>query len=269
MAVIAGCDSDTAPSMELAGIEATANAVDEVPMGDVSAAGLEKMDSLLKLMLHRQVTPDNVRRAVPGKLSRARVEGPKGRQVVTVDVFIRADRSAIPHLEAQGARIQTVTDSGIMTASVPLDKLRGIASRSDVYRIEAGRSVHLNNDLSNTLATTPVGTYAGMNNPRTKLGNGVIVGVIDTGIDWTHGDFIVDATECPGCQKQSRVLYLWDQTDASDDLPPTSAGFTYGHEYTQTDFNAALNNFAGADNDPTSPTWVAVTDPSYPIAVSS
>jgi hypothetical protein len=135
--------------------------------------------------------------------------------------------------------------------------------------VEAGRFVRLSNDLSNVLTVTPSGTYAGMNNPYTMTGDGVIVGVIDTGIDWTHGDFIRDDSECEGCQKQSRVLYLWDQTDASDDLPPTSAGFTYGHEYTKANFEAALNGFASGDNDPTSPTWVAVTDPTYPIKASA
>ncbi len=269
VAVFAGCQDEMAPTMELAGVEAVAQTGDELPVDEASDVGLEKMDSLLRLMLHRDITPDNVKRAVPGKLTRARLDARQGRQVVTVDVFIRADRSAIPALEAQGAVIRTVTDTGIMTASVPLDKLRGIASRSDVYRIEAGRSVHLSNDLSNALTVTQSGTYAGMNNLRSTTGNGVIVGVIDTGIDWTHGDFILNSTECPGCQKQSRVLYLWDQTDASDDLPPTSVGFTYGHEYTNANFNAALNDFAGADNDPTSPTWVAATDPTYPIKATA
>lgn len=266
---LAGCQEEAAPSMELSEIEAVTGLNDAAPADIEAGDGTEKMDQILRLMLHRKITPENARRAVPGKLSRARVEGPAGRQVVTVDVFIQADRSARAELEAMGARIRTVTDSGIMTASVPLDSLRSIASRSDVYRIEAGRSVRLTNDLSNTLTLTPSGTYAGMNNPRTKTGNGVIVGVIDTGIDWTHGDFIVNASECPGCTKQSRVLYLWDQTDVADDLPPTSAGFTYGHEYTNENFDSALNDFAAADNDPTSPTWVAVTDPAYPIKASA
>jgi len=230
---------------------------------------MEKLDVLLRAMVHRAVTPETVRKALPGKLARARVDRAAARQVVMVDVFVHADRAAVPHLRALGARIQTVTESGIMTAAVPLDRLSELASRSDVYRIELGRSVRLYNDLSNVLTQTPSGTWSGMNNARTTTGANVVVGVIDTGIDWTHGDFILDETECPGCVRQSRVLYMWDQSDPSDDLPPTSAGFTYGHEYVNADFNSALNDFAAADNDPTSPTWVAVTDPTYPIKASA
>jgi minor extracellular serine protease Vpr len=43
---------------------------------------------------------------------------------------------------------------------------------------------------------------------RNFTGRGVIVGVIDTGIDWKHEDFVKD-------DGTSRILYLWDMTDTS------------------------------------------------------
>lgn len=50
----------------------------------------------------------------------------------------------------------------------------------------------------------------------TFTGKGVIVGIVDTGIDWRHEDFIKpDGT--------SRILYLWDMTDNSFE---TSGGKT-------------------------------------------
>src|SRR4030067_1546257 len=36
-------------------------------------------------------------------------------------------------------------------------------------------------------------------------GKGVIIGIIDSGIDWCHGDFIDDTTW------KSRIIFLWDQ----------------------------------------------------------
>jgi hypothetical protein len=129
LAVVAGCqEEEIAPTMELT----AAIAGDEASQAVAVRDGTAKMDNLLRVMLYRQVTPDNVRRAVPGKLGRARVGARQGRQVVTVDVFIHADRAAIPHLESLGARIRTVTESGIMTATVPLDAVAGMASRDDV-----------------------------------------------------------------------------------------------------------------------------------------
>jgi len=60
-------------------------------------------------------------------------------------------------------------------------------------------------------------------------GSGVIVGIIDSGIDYTHPDFRnPDGT--------SRILFLWDQTAAG----PPPQGFRNGTEYTQARINEAL-----------------------------
>ena len=60
-------------------------------------------------------------------------------------------------------------------------------------------------------------------------GSGVIVGIIDSGIDYTHWDFRND-------DGTSRILYIWDQTIPG--APP--AGFRSGTEYTNSQINEAL-----------------------------
>ena len=62
-------------------------------------------------------------------------------------------------------------------------------------------------------------------------GTGVIVAVIDSGIDYTHNDF----REQDG---SSRILYLWDQTGSGS--PPE--GFKGGAEYDSAAINLALAN---------------------------
>lgn len=81
-----------------------------------------------------------------------------------------------------------------------------------------------------------------------KEGQGVIVGVIDSGIDWCHGDFIDDATG------QSRILFLWDQNltaqageSAADVGSDGNASNDYGVEYTQSQINTALADCGTAD----------------------
>ncbi|MDZ7265378.1 MAG: S8 family serine peptidase, partial [candidate division KSB1 bacterium] len=70
--------------------------------------------------------------------------------------------------------------------------------------------------------------YSG--NPSYR-GNGVLIGIFDTGIDWRHEDFIDN-------QGRSRILYLWDVTD---DAGPHPAGFDYGSEYTQAQINDEID----------------------------
>lgn len=60
-------------------------------------------------------------------------------------------------------------------------------------------------------------------------GTGTLVGIIDSGIDYTHPDF-------RNQDGSSRILYIWDQT--ADGSPPF--GFRQGTEYNNQQLNMAL-----------------------------
>ncbi len=65
--------------------------------------------------------------------------------------------------------------------------------------------------------------------PYNLTGKGVVVGIIDSGINFTHPEFInPDGT--------SRIAWLWDQNIPGN--PPN--GFNIGSEYSNADINAAL-----------------------------
>lgn len=63
-------------------------------------------------------------------------------------------------------------------------------------------------------------------------GNGVLIGIIDTGIDYTNPVFqYADQT--------TRIAAIWDQAIMSDKIP---AGMAYGTEYTREQINEALQS---------------------------
>lgn len=67
-------------------------------------------------------------------------------------------------------------------------------------------------------------------------GQGIMVGFIDTGIDYSHPAFIADNGE-------SRIVSIWDQTiEEEGEVGNVPEGFYYGVEYTKEDINLALQS---------------------------
>ncbi len=67
--------------------------------------------------------------------------------------------------------------------------------------------------------------YSGEN-----TGNGVLIGIVDSGIDYRNPLFIME-------DRTTKIELLWDQTIDSNRYPE---GFYYGSEYTSEDINRAL-----------------------------
>ncbi|SFJ33892.1 Subtilase family protein [Terrisporobacter glycolicus] len=81
-------------------------------------------------------------------------------------------------------------------------------------------------------ANEEIGANFFKTNPNISLnGKGVLIGLIDTGIDYLHPDFIYD-------DNTTKIVSLWDQ---SKDGKPLK-GFFIGSEYTREDINNAILN---------------------------
>ncbi|MBI5592914.1 MAG: S8 family serine peptidase [Deltaproteobacteria bacterium] len=150
-----------------------------------------------------------------------------GKKEIFAHVFIKADLSALPAIRARGCQIFTVTSGGIITAQAPIDRLAELAELDGVQRIEVGRTVKKLMDIS---AGTDGVNLPQVAYPRSdNTGKGVIVGIIDTGIDIGHPDFI-------DSQGQTRILSIWDHTLDTEDVGGIAGspdGFSYGTEWSR------------------------------------
>lgn len=127
-------------------------------------------------------------------------------------------------LEAAGIRVGTQTGR-IFTARVRRAEIGRLRGLSGMRRVQLARYMqpHLNvsrvdvgADVVNGGSGSPP-VYSG------RAGQGIIIGDVDTGIDFTRPDF-QDSTG------KTRILYIWDQ---NDEAGPGPAGFSYGSEWTK------------------------------------
>jgi minor extracellular serine protease Vpr len=177
-----------------------------------------KMDSGLRALVHRQ----------PLKKSPA-VQFNDGQ----VSVYILAEGRCQEAILRSGGTIYT--DLGdLVTANVPLDQLETLASDAGVKRLSLpGQYRPCNDHLTADIRADQV--YAGADPlPQSYTGAGVIIGIIDTGIDISHPDF-------KKSNSKTRILSIWDQNISGTHPPMSDAySFDYGHEWTQADIDNGL-----------------------------
>jgi subtilisin family serine protease/phosphatidylserine/phosphatidylglycerophosphate/cardiolipin synthase-like enzyme len=123
------------------------------------------------------------------------------------------------------------TAGNYATAEAPSSVIKQLLTLKKVRYLEASMPLQPELDKSSVEVRA--------NKVRKQLGltgKGVVVGIIDTGIDYTHPDFTnYDAT--------SRILFLWDQNEPDTTATgKTPALFYYGKEYTKKDIDTALKS---------------------------
>jgi hypothetical protein len=149
--------------------------------------------------------------AVPRSNVRARA--PNQSTSATVDVAIRATRNLRDALDARGARIGTDLPAGataggrVLTASIGVAMLPEISHLPGVQSVTVGDRLAPQLDQATSAAQT--GAAAVVRNltdhlGRPVTGRGVLIGIADTGIDWSHADF-------RRADGGTRLVGLWDQ----------------------------------------------------------
>ena len=151
-----------------------------------------------------------------------------GHGAAMVDLMIEGD---VPPgiLRARGIEVNTVVGRQ-MTARCPLSLLQTFLAMPGIDRVEV--SERCVPTLDSMAVETGIATVRTVTPPTItgQTGAGVLIGIVDTGVDLTHPDFKnEDGT--------TRLVSLWDQTVTG--TPP--AGFTYGTEWSHAQIQSGLS----------------------------
>jgi len=182
-----------------------------------SANGIKKMDVRLRMVMNEKIQKQTS--------SENRNLLKKAAKKNILNVFVKGNVTTIrAEIERAGGFVNTVTEN-IVTAQVPRDAILEIAQSSAVERIKLASPVKRRNDeaIKQVGADKVFNGTSPLNSPYT--GKNVIVGIIDSGIDWEHEDF-----RNPQDETKSRILYIWDQNDSQGNEP---TDFSYGSEWTK------------------------------------
>jgi subtilisin family serine protease len=137
-------------------------------------------------------------------------------------------------LRTAGVEVNTV-ETGFATVRADAAGIARLARLASVRFVDPGSINVPMNDVS----VPQIGATAlagGLVNGTAYTGEGVIVAVFDTGIDWAHLDF-----RNPSDPTKSRILWIWDQTLTPTGAETMPADFSYGVEYSNAQINDELD----------------------------
>lgn len=138
------------------------------------------------------------------------------------DILVEGNSNDISSsIETAEGRIK-FSFGNIYAVRIPLNKIHLLLQSASVKRIEA---MHSSGTLLDSETDTNANIYPVKNGnlPLTQSydGSGVVIGIIDDGIDLSHPDF-------KDAQGHTRVKYLWSQTDSAGGTTPS---YGYGQEW--------------------------------------
>ena len=140
----------------------------------------------------------------------------------------------VSDLKKEGILVQSET-SKFATALVTIDDIRKLSNNKNIISVQAPQEDGLHNDIAAAQAGVTL-LHSGVLNETKFTGKGILVGIYDTGIDWSHPDFreLNDQTK-------SRIYSIWDQTITANSNESTPNNFSYGVEYTKEHINDEID----------------------------
>ena len=203
----------------------------------MKVATQKALDPKLRRLVHSANNPARLKGDVGRSFANSSVtiteESTLTADQVTKRVLVRLAKDKVPD-ELQKLSPIRLTEN-IYAVELPVSELEAIAGLDIVEYMESGRQFYpmLNTSVAETGADQVVNPSPGQ--PGFD-GDGIVVGIIDYGFDFTLDDF---RNEGDG---STRVAFLWDQGLSAQAGESAPAKYGYGVEYDRNVINAALNS---------------------------
>jgi subtilisin family serine protease len=150
-----------------------------------------------------------------------------------ITVFVKGDPGTIKYLTEKVHGSFKYSSGNIAAIKIPASALSTFVADKKIERIEAypPHFRPMNDTMLVNSKILPVHNGQAPL-PQGYDGSGVIVGIIDTGIDFNHAD-LRDSTG------NTRIKFLWDQTQP---VAANTPSYGYGQEWNNTEIDAGLAN---------------------------
>ena len=136
-----------------------------------------------------------------------------------VEAFLKIDKEIFQKKNVESLGVKLNTEAGnFFTALIPINTIESLFEVEGIVSVDIAEKVHTTMDNARTV-TNVNQVHAGTGLPQAYTGNGVIVGVIDIGFDYTHPNFRNLNTQ------QTKISKVWEQSGI------TTAPAPYGTEY--------------------------------------
>ncbi len=148
--------------------------------------------------------------------------------LIIIPVLIKSQNTSLTEnlIRENGGNVSTIAGN-ILVAEIALSSISKIVNNKETIFIESSKYYQTCLDISHTEIKADK-VHTGFQLPGSYRGKEVIVGIVDSGIDWKHENFVDE--------EGSRILYIWDMSENLN----YPLNYDYGTEYTKSEIDSNL-----------------------------
>lgn len=145
-----------------------------------------------------------------------------------VKAFVKINPGKFDRVLFQAERIKINSEhENILSVRIPLSALPSLAEAEGIQWVELARKAKFRLDVSRVEIKANLVHQGVSEAGRAFTGKDVIIGMVDSGIDFTHPDF-------KNADGTTRIISIWDQLTEAGSHP---SGYSYGTEWTSNQIN--------------------------------